>query len=96
MWSLLQFEGLFGCCPTFSPYNMYFTREILMPMEYQEPKAESAEGVGFVKGCPVCEHADPQLERELQEFAQLLFDIMLAEQKSRDEADLRSDIDKKC
>lgn len=74
---------------------MQFTREILMLMETEEPKAESVEGVEFVKGCPVCEHTDPLLERELQEFAQLFFDIMLADQKSSDEARLRADIDKK-
>lgn len=31
----------------------------------------------FVKACPACEHTDPELERELQAFAQLLFDIYL-------------------
>ena len=31
----------------------------------------------YLKGCPACEHNDPILERELQAFAQLLFDIYL-------------------
>lgn len=31
----------------------------------------------FRKGCPACEHTDPQLERELQAFAQLLVDSYL-------------------
>ena len=35
----------------------------------------------YRKGCPACEHSDPQLERELQAFAQLLFDIYLAKHK---------------
>jgi hypothetical protein len=35
----------------------------------------------FRKGCPVCEHSDPDLERELLAFAQLLFDIYLADRE---------------
>jgi len=31
----------------------------------------------FVKGCPVCEHAAPELERELHAFARLFFEIYL-------------------
>lgn len=34
-------------------------------------------GVEYRKGCPACEHSDPELERELQAFAQLLFDIYI-------------------
>jgi hypothetical protein len=29
------------------------------------------------KGCPACEHTDPELEREIQALAQLLFDAYL-------------------
>jgi hypothetical protein len=32
-------------------------------------------GVEFRKGCPACEHSDPELERELKMFAELLLDI---------------------
>jgi len=32
----------------------------------------------YRKGCPACEHSDPELERELQAFAQLLLDIYLS------------------
>lgn len=31
----------------------------------------------YRKGCPACEHTDPQLERELQALAQLLVDSFL-------------------
>ena len=31
------------------------------------------------KGCPACEHTDPQLERELQALAQLLVESYLDE-----------------
>lgn len=31
----------------------------------------------FRKGCPACEHTDPQLERELQALAELLVDSYL-------------------
>jgi len=33
----------------------------------------------FKKGCPACEHSDPQLEREMEQLAQLLFDAYLEE-----------------
>jgi hypothetical protein len=48
--------------------------------------------VEFVKGCPVCEHTDPQLERDLEEFAQMLFEVMLADQRKR--AERSHDVDK--
>lgn len=31
----------------------------------------------FRKGCPACEHTDPQLERELEALAELLFESYL-------------------
>jgi len=31
----------------------------------------------YRKGCPACEHTNPQLERELDALAQLLFDAYL-------------------
>jgi hypothetical protein len=31
----------------------------------------------YRKGCPACEHTNPQLERELKAFAQLLLDAYL-------------------
>jgi hypothetical protein len=36
----------------------------------------------YRKGCPACERSDPDLERELQAFAQLLFDIYLDDRKN--------------
>ena len=42
----------------------------------------------YRKGCPLCEHSDPQLERDLHSFAQLLFDIWIDKhhpEKARDE-----------
>jgi hypothetical protein len=35
------------------------------------------EDLEYVKGCPVCDHTDPELERELGAFARLFFDIYL-------------------
>jgi hypothetical protein len=48
-------------------------------MENIEHRREDASVIPleFIKGCPACEHSDPQLERELQAFAQLFFDIYL-------------------
>jgi hypothetical protein len=54
-----------------------------MRMEQVADKTAKGDGVAFVKGCPVCEHRDPELERDLEDFARMLFDIMLADQKKR-------------
>ncbi len=37
----------------------------------REPRVE------YRKGCPACEHSDPELERELRVFAELLLDSFL-------------------
>lgn len=55
-----------------------------------EVKSESVE---YRKGCPACEHSDPELERELQAFAQLLFDIYLAKREKTQESDPEAGID---
>lgn len=47
----------------------------------------------YLKGCPLCEHSDPELERELQTFAQLLFDLYL-EKHSKKKPDSETDVDK--
>jgi hypothetical protein len=51
-------------------------------------KADKSSGIGYQKGCPACEQNDPELERELETFAQLLVDIYL--DKKNDNADLKS------
>jgi hypothetical protein len=38
---------------------------------------DKVRGMEYRKGCPACEHSDPELERELRAFAQLLLDIYL-------------------
>lgn len=45
------------------------------------------------KGCPVCEHTDTDLERELQVFAQLLLDIHLAKSAKERPSDSATGID---
>jgi hypothetical protein len=55
-----------------------------------EAKSESVE---YRKGCPACEHSDPELERELQAFAQLLFDIYLAKCEKTQESGPGAGID---
>jgi hypothetical protein len=46
-------------------------------------RIEPVSAAGFRAGCPVCERTDPQLDRELQAFAQLLFDIHIAQGAER-------------
>lgn len=48
-------------------------------MENSERCSEDATIVPleFTKGCVACEHSDPQLEHELQAFAQLFYDLYL-------------------
>ena len=47
----------------------------------------------YRKGCPACEHSDPELERELQVFAQLLLDIHLAKREERQRSEHDPGID---
>jgi hypothetical protein len=49
-------------------------------MEHEEENP----GPEYRKGCPACEHSDPELDRELEALAQLLLDIYL--DKKRREA----------
>ena len=53
-----------------------------------EPKEENS-GPKHLKGCPICECSDPELERELQAFAQLLLDIYI--DKKQREGDQKND-----
>lgn len=46
-------------------------------MDQSESKFTHGERVEYVKGCPICEHTNPELERDLYLFAQLLFDMWL-------------------
>ena len=55
-----------------------------------ETKSESVE---YRKGCLACEHSDPELERELQAFAQLLFDIYIANRERTQESGSHAEID---
>lgn len=61
--------------------------------QFPNEKASPGE-VEFVKGCPVCERTDPQLERDLEELAQMLFEVMIADQRKRREAERSHDVDK--
>ncbi len=53
---------------------------------------ETGDGsVEFQKDCPACEQSDPALERELEAFAQLLFDIYLAKHEWEQESGTSSE-----
>ena len=46
--------------------------------------ARNAESeIEFVNGCPLCEHSDAELEKEFEEFARWLYEVMLADQKRK-------------
>jgi len=68
---------------TFFPYWWPVAGCILTRMD-ETQATQGDRDIEFVKGCPLCEHTDPELERDLEEFAQLLFDIMLAEQEGKE------------
>jgi hypothetical protein len=76
------------------PYLMNLILWILMLMESDELKQAPKPGVEYLKGCPVCDHTNPQLEREVHAFAQLLFDIWLARQNGNENSKLGCGIDK--
>ena len=47
----------------------------------------------YRKGCPACEHSNPELERDLQTFAQLFLDIYLATRAKEQQSDSGTGID---
>jgi hypothetical protein len=47
----------------------------------------------FRAGCPLCEHSDPELDRELLLFAQLLFDSLLWKHTHSNEHSELPDVD---
>jgi len=49
-----------------------------MQREINDHETTRIGGLEFRKGCPACEHTDPELEREIRVFAELLLDIYLA------------------
>jgi hypothetical protein len=40
--------------------------------------------VEFLKGCPLCERSNPELEKAFEQFAQWLYAIMTADHKTRE------------
>jgi hypothetical protein len=58
-----------------------------------ELDCSATDDLEFRKGCPACEHSDPGLDRDLKAFAQLLFDIYLANHEGIDQPGPKADID---
>jgi len=56
----------------------------------------SVEEIEYQKGCPLCEHNDPDLERELNAWAQLLYDHFLSQRKSSEFRDANLHVDTAC
>lgn len=53
-----------------------------MAEENLEQPPALGEAIEYQKGCPLCEHSDPELERELVAWAQLLWDHFSSKRKS--------------
>lgn len=64
-----------------------------MQDEKNEREHAATDDLEFRTGCPSCEHSDPALERDLQAFAQLLFDIYLARCEEANQPGPKVDID---
>jgi hypothetical protein len=94
LWSITCFAIIIAVRAILLPYAMEPVQWILMHMASNEPKQVSENGLEYLKGCPMCEHSNPQLERELQAFAQLLFDIWLAKQSGNQNHEPVAGIDK--
>jgi hypothetical protein len=52
-----------------------------MPERVSKQTSERADTIEHRKGCPLCEHSDPDLELELQAWAQLLYDHFSSQQQ---------------
>lgn len=78
---------------SFPPYTLARPPVILMRMA--KPDLERAPNhmgtVEYQKGCPLCERSDPELERELAAWAQLLWDHFSSKRKEFDPAGVDSD-----
>lgn len=76
----------------FAPYTAARPPIILMRMAQENLEKSSAlkNTVEYQKGCPLCEHSDPELERELVAWAQLLWDHFSSKRKSAAPADVDS------
>lgn len=53
-----------------------------MTKENLEQPPVIEDGVEYQQGCPLCEHSDPELERELVAWAQLLWDHFSSKRKN--------------
>ena len=54
---------------------------------------EHSDAVEYRNGCPLCEHSDPELELELQAWAQLLYDHFSSMQENAGLQDAAPSID---
>lgn len=68
----------------FHPYTQHLSQPILKRMLEQNRKQnpEHPETFDYRNGCPLCEHSDPELELELQAWAQLLYDHFSSQQEN--------------
>ena len=64
-----------------------------MRMEEMRQGQPPESDVEFQKGCSICEHNDPELERLLEEFARWLYEVMLADKKKKRDAEKSRGID---
>lgn len=61
-----------------------------MTKENPEQPPALGEAIEYQKGCPLCEHSDAELERELVAWAQLLWDHFSSKRKSAAPVDVDS------
>jgi hypothetical protein len=64
-----------------------------MGMEQTNKKEATFGEVEFVKGCPLCERSDPQLEKTFGQFAQWLYAVMNSDRKKQTATDPGGGID---
>jgi hypothetical protein len=57
-------------------------------MDETRPVRTQEGAIEFVKGCPLCEHSDPELDRNVEEFARWLYEVMLVDKKRRNRKDV--------
>ena len=54
-----------------------------MRMDQIHPRASPEDDVEFVKGCPICERSDADLERALQQFAEWLYGVIANDRRKK-------------
>jgi len=65
-----------------------------MPEYTDGLSSEHRNRLEYRPGCPVCENSDPELDRELRAFAELMVDVVIEWRQKRNNDNTETRVDK--